>query len=157
MRVAPGRSILSDPVHIHILDTCVVSELVRKRPDQKVVDWVTAQAEHTLYLSILTFGELNKGIVMLPDQDRRKHRLKEWLRRDLHERFRGRVLGLSEEVVLRWGEIDGEAERNGKQIPVIDGLIAATALVAGAVVVTRNELHFQRSGAEVINPWAQKS
>lgn len=144
---------MSEPDRIYLLDTCVISELVRGRPNRGVMEWVGAQREHTLYLSILTIGEIHKGIVMLPDQDRRRQRLVEWLQRDVKERFNDRILGITEEVVLRWGEIDGNAEREGRPIPAIDGLIAATALVAGATIVSRNVDHFGPGGIQILNPW----
>lgn len=148
---------MSEPDRIYLLDTCVISELVKGRPDRGVVEWVDSQKEHTLYLSILTIGEIHKGIVMLPSQDRRRRRLMEWLQRDVKERFTDRILGITEEVVLRWGEIDGNAEREGRPIPAIDGLIAATALVAGATIVSRNVDHFGGRGVQIYNPWVRRA
>lgn len=136
----------------YLLDTCVVSELVKKSPRREVVDWIDAQEESTLYLSALTIGELEKGIVKLP-ASARKTRLATWVRRDLTVRFSGRVLPIDARIASHWGAITGESERRGLPLPVVDSLIAATALVNDLQIVTRNTEDFARCGVVCINPW----
>ena len=105
-----------------------------------------------LYLSVLTVGELEKGIARLAASTRRT-RLQSWLRRDLLRRFGHRLLPVDARTAARWGVLTGESENHGQPLPVIDSLIAATALVHGLAVVTRNIGDFARCGATCINPW----
>ena len=135
-----------------LLDTAVVSELVRKSPSAPVLEWIAGQDEASLYLSVLTIGELEKGIARLPASARRS-RLLSWVRRDLVERFGGRLLPIDARTAARWGAITGESERRGRPLPVIDCLIAATALLHGFTVATRNVGDFERCGAACVNPW----
>jgi predicted nucleic acid-binding protein len=135
-----------------LLDTAVVSELVRKSPSATVLKWVDGQDEASLYLSVLTIGELEKGVARLSASARR-NRLLSWVRRDLVERFGGRLLPIDTRTATRWGSITGEPEKRGRPLPVIDCLIAATALVHGLTVVTRNVGDFERCGATCFNPW----
>lgn len=138
----------------YLLDTCVISELVKKSPRQQVINWVESQQESTLFVSALTIGELEKGIAKLP-ATARKARLTTWVRRDLAARFVGRLLPIDPRVASRWGMMTGEAERRGVPLPVIDSLIAATALVHDLQVVTRNVEDFERCGALCLNPWEE--
>jgi predicted nucleic acid-binding protein len=135
-----------------LLDTAVVSELVRKNPSGAVMKWIDGQDEASLYLSVLTIGELEKGVARLPASVRRT-RLQSWVRRDLAERFGGRLLPIDTRTAARWGAIAGESERRGRPLPVIDCLIAATAQVHGLAVATRNAGDFERCGATCVNPW----
>jgi predicted nucleic acid-binding protein len=135
-----------------ILDTCVLSELVKPRPEPTVVEWIGAQDEHRLFLSVITFGELQKGIAKLPSGPKRD-RLSLWVAEDLAARFRERILPIDIRVAATWGTMLGEAESQGKPIPVVDGLIGATARVHECVIVTRNVADLERTGVEVINPW----
>jgi predicted nucleic acid-binding protein len=138
-----------------LLDTSVVSELVRKAPNEQVVNWLDRQDEETLYLSVLTLGELEKGISKLRASSRRD-RLQTWLTRDLAARFAERLLPIDTPVAARWGKLSGEAERRGRPLPVIDSLIAATALEHGFAVVTRNISDFERCGVACVDPWEQR-
>lgn len=135
-----------------LLDTPVVSELVAKSPSSAVLEWLDGQDEASLYLSILTVGELEKGIAKLPASIRRT-RLQSWVRGDLIERFGSRLLAIDLAIATRWGAIKGESENRGQPLPVIDSLIAATALVHGLAVATRNIDDFERCGATCVNPW----
>lgn len=137
-----------------LLDTSVISELVKKSPHLPVLEWIGAQDETVLYLSVVTIGELEKGIAMLP-VSARKTRLQSWVRRDLVERFGERLLALDIRAATRWGTLTGESEKRGQPLPVIDSLIAATALVHGFAVVTRNVEDFKRRGVVCVNPWDQ--
>jgi hypothetical protein len=136
-----------------LLDTSVISELVRKSPHLPVLEWIGAQDETSLYLSVVTIGEIEKGIARLP-ASARKTKLQSWVRRDLVERFGARLLPIDIRVSTRWGALSGESEKRGQPLPVIDSLIAATALVHGFAVVTRNVEDFKRCGVACVNPWA---
>jgi toxin FitB len=136
----------------HLLDTCLVSELLKPRPSRTVAAWLAAQREEDLYLSVLTLGEVQKGVAQLPDS-RRRARLQLWLDRDLQDRFRGRIVPVSQRVALTWGRVSGEALARGRPLAVIDALIAATAIVLDATVVTRDEFGIREAGAKTVNPW----
>ncbi|MCK9461877.1 MAG: type II toxin-antitoxin system VapC family toxin [Proteobacteria bacterium] len=135
-----------------VVDTCVISETVRSSPERRVVDWLGAQREEDLHLSVLTIGELRKGIARL-DESRRKAELAAWIDGELTERFGSRLLPVCSGVASLWGEIQARAERAGKRMPVVDGLIAATALHHGLAVATRNGGDMAVSGAKIVNPW----
>ncbi len=136
----------------YLLDTCLVSELVKKEPNPAVVSWLDEQDEQKLFLSVLNLGELQKGISKLPDGTK-KEELQAWVALDLVERFTGRILELDLETALCWGRLQGEAEQAGEKLPVMDSLIAATAAAHGLVVVTRNVKDIERCGVRVCNPW----
>lgn len=136
----------------YLLDTCLVSELVKKEPNPAVVSWLDGQDEQKLFLSVLNLGELQKGISKLPDGTK-KEELQAWVALDLVERFTGRILELDLETALCWGRLQGEAEQAGEKLPVMDSLIAATAAAHGLVVVTRNVRDIERCGVRVCNPW----
>jgi toxin FitB len=136
----------------YLLDTCVISELIKKKPDKKVVEWIGGCAEEMLFLSVLTIGEIQKGIARLSEESR-KASLQSWLDSQLRERFSDRVLAITEDVALTWGIIQGEAELKGKPLPTIDGLIGATAICNNLTIATRNEKDILQSGARIFNPW----
>jgi toxin FitB len=135
-----------------LLDTCVVSELVRPRPKASVVSWVLERDEDELFLSVITIGELEKGIARLRDSPKRVA-LEQWVRRELADRFRDRLLGIDSAVAARWGAMVGTSEARGQSLPVIDSLIAATSLQHDLTIVTRNTGDFERCGARCSNPW----
>lgn len=136
----------------YLLDTCVVSELVKKVPDTNVVNWLLQQDESDLFLSVLTFGEIEKGIEKAPDETR-KQKLRIWVEEDLRQRFEGRIVPVDLSVASKWGEIQGALERQGKMMPTLDGLIAVSGLVHNFVVVTRNVSDMESSSVELLNPW----
>ena len=138
-----------------LLDTCVVSELVRPRPKASVVTWLRERDEDELFLSVITIGELEKGIAKLPASAKRVT-LEQWVRRELAERFRDRVLMIDSGIAVRWGAMVGESEARGQPLPVIDSLIAATSLLHDLTVVTRNTDDLERCGARCFNPWIGK-
>ena len=135
-----------------LLDTCVISELVKSRPDENVVRWIDSVDERRLYLSVLTLGELEKGITKL-QASQRKDDLREWLEHDLTARFEGRILPVDFAVAAAWGTLQGEAERSGKKLPVIDSLLAATAEIHQLTIATRNVADFERCSDAIFNPW----
>ena len=138
-----------------LLDTCVVSELVRPRPKASVVRWVLERDEDELFLSVITIGVLEKGIARLPDSPKRVA-LRQWVRRELTDRFRDRLLAVDAGVAARWGALAGASEARGQPLPVIDSLIAATSLHHDFTVVTRHTDDLERCGARCFNPWVRE-
>lgn len=136
----------------YLLDTCVISELIKPQPNRSVVSWLQSQTENDLYLSVLTFGEIEKGIEKAANKAR-KSKLKLWVEEDLKQRFKGRILAIDLDVCTKWGEIQARTELLGKPVPSIDGLIAISALVNNCIMVTRNVKDMQQSGVELFNPW----
>lgn len=136
-----------------LLDTCVFSELTKRRSDPGVVRWMEEQDESALYLSMVTVGELEKGITGVRDPTHRR-RLRDFLEAEIVERFRDRILPTDEAAWRRWGQLCGQAERKGAPIPVVDALIASVAQVHGLTVVTRNQGDLVRCDVPVLNPWS---
>jgi tRNA(fMet)-specific endonuclease VapC len=136
----------------YLLDTCLISELVAKQPNQQILDWLDAQIPQTLYLSIITLGEIAKGISKLPSSQR-KDSLNIWLNTTLPNRFVGRILGMDIKTMLLWGELVGNLEQQGRPLPALDSLIAAIALQNSLSLVTRNESDFAGTGVLIVNPW----
>jgi toxin FitB len=135
-----------------LLDTNVISELVRPHPDSRVVKWIESTAESLLYLSVLTLGEIRTGITSLVD-GRRRVSLESWLDHDLTARFSGRILPIDSAVADRWGRISANAKAKGSPMPVIDGLLAATAMQFDLTVVSRDETFHKLPSLEVFDPW----
>jgi predicted nucleic acid-binding protein len=135
-----------------LLDTNCISELIRPRPEQRVLDWMEAADESLLYLSVLTVGEIRKRLAELA-QSKRRTQLETWLEVDLRARFAGRVLPIDGPVADRWGQLAGDAKRQGKTLAVIDGLLAASALQHNLTVVSRNTSDFVHTRVTVLNPW----
>ena len=136
----------------YILDTCVISELVKPLPNENVLEWIEKQSEDNLYLSVITIGEIQKGISKLPESNK-KTNLQTWLDNDLKIRFESRILPIDEKIAKEWGKIQGISEKTGNKIPVIDSMIAATGLFHKMTIVTRNIDDMQISGLEIFNPW----
>lgn len=132
-----------------LVDTNVVSEIARPRPDRAVLGWFESVADHTLYLSVLSIGEIRKGVEKLPDGKRRKE-LKVWLEEALPAWFGPRLLPVDRAVADQWGTLMAASAR---PLPAIDSLLAATALTHGLVIVTRNVADFAVAGLKVLNPW----
>jgi len=135
-----------------LLDTCTISEPKQKRPSAKVLEWLDAQDESKLYLSVLTIGEIKKGIARL-ESSRKKAELEKWLEK-LQMRFSRRILPLSERTFLVWGKMYGEFEKKGIVRPAFDSLLEATALEHDMIFVTQNVKNFQHSQVTILNPWA---
>lgn len=135
----------------YLIDTNVLSELRRKRPDAGVVSWLANRPTDTLFLSVLSLGEIRKGIEALNDP-RRIHALTDWLEIELPRFFMGRLLPVDEAVADRWGRLQVAAKR---PLPVIDSLLAATAHEHGLVLVTRNVSDFEGLPVQLFNPWSR--
>lgn len=137
----------------HLLDTCVLSELRKPAANPGLVDWARRADEPGLYLSVLSIGEIQRGIARL-DDGRRKQALQHWLEHELLARFSGRILPVELEAALEWGLVGAARERAGRPAPVTDSLIAATAIVHNLVLVTRNQKDFSGYPVKVLNPWS---
>jgi predicted nucleic acid-binding protein len=135
-----------------LLDTCVLSEYVRKAPAAGVIQWLDEQDETSLFLSVISLGEIEKGILKLRATDpRRSQKLTAWLGK-IEQRFTGRILPLDAAALHAWAQLAARAELAGQRLPVMDGLIMATAQCHGLTVVTRNtaDFHFY---PQVFDPW----
>lgn len=132
----------------YLLDTNVISEVTKRQQHQNVVSWLRSiDAEH-LYISVITLGEIRKGLEKLSDIPK-KNTLLKWLEIDLQKEFSGRIVNIDGDVADKWGYISAQY-----RIPAIDGLIAASALVYNLKLVTRNVKDFENvPGLELINPW----
>jgi predicted nucleic acid-binding protein len=135
-----------------LLDTNVVSEWVKPRPDPGVIAWLGEVDEDRVFLSVVTLAELRYGIVRLTDGTRRR-RLDAWLSHELLLRFEGRLLLIDQAVADRWGEIVVRREAAGRPIGAMDAFIAATAHVHQLTLVTRNEADFRSAVEDIVNPW----
>ena len=135
-----------------LLDTNVISELVKVKPEPRVTKWVETTDETLLYLSVLTLGEIRKGIASL-SHSRRRAALEAWLDHDLALRFSDRILPIDQPVADRWGRIAGSAAARKSPLPVIDGLFAATAQHHNLILVTRNTRDIATTGVPAFNPW----
>lgn len=133
----------------YLIDTNVLSELRRRAPNAGVVDWFAQRPATALFLSVLTVGEIRKGIDMLAAGER-KLKLLDWLEVELPTFFAGRIIAVDLSVADRWGRLLAEANR---PLPAIDSLLAATALTHGLKLVTHNTRDFVFPGLDVINPW----
>lgn len=134
-----------------LLDTNCVSEAVRLRPEPRVLTWLRAN-EGLLYVSVLTLGEIRKGITLLPVGTKRIG-LERWLVVDLPSQFSNRLLPITAEIAELWGVMAAEARLNGVGLAIVDGLIAATAKFHDLALATRNVKDFRSSGISVVNPW----
>ena len=136
-----------------MLDTNVLSELGRPRGDDRVVAWAAAQPERTMFISVLNLAEYDKGIANLPDDAPNRGRLEATLAA-LELRFKARVLSVSDSTVRRWGRLSGQIKRrSGRSPPVIDTLLAATAIENDLHLATRNVKDVAGTGASVFDPW----
>lgn len=135
-----------------LLDTNIPSELVRPQPDAKVVAWLAARSLDELFLSVVTFGELRKGIT-IRKPGKRRDELEAWLENELANLFDGRILPLTRPTAERWGNLEGLRQIAGRPLNLPDGQIAATALEHGLTLVTRNVRDFDGLGLTIVNPW----
>lgn len=135
----------------YLLDTCVVSELVKPGPDETMVAWMARVPDEACHLSVITVGELAKGAARLPPSAKRV-RLERWIG-ELISQYGVRIIPVDASVARRWGRLSGELSRKGITTLVGDGLIAATALVHGLKLATRNIADFKPFGVEIVDPW----
>jgi toxin FitB len=136
----------------YLVDTNIPSELTREKPDARVAAFLKNANKDSMFLSVMTIGEICKGIATLPVSQRRAE-LQGWLDIDVRSWFAGRILPVTEAVAERWGHLAAAAKRHGLTLAVVDGVIAATALHHGLTLVTRNVKDFAGLGIDVANPW----
>ena len=136
----------------YLLDTNCLSELVRLKPERRVTAWIEAVDESLLHLSVLTFGEIRKGLAALP-QSKRRTNLETWLDVELRARFSGRILPIDIAVADRWGLLAAQTKAKGKPLSIIDGLLAATSLHYNLTLVTRNTKDVIATGVATLDPW----
>ncbi len=137
----------------HLLDTCVLSECVKKQPNPFVSQWMNQQPPAQLFLSNITIAELRKGIYKIElSQPERHKKLQDWLQ-TIELKFHLRILPVNDRVLSTWAKISADAELQGKKLAVMDSLIAATALEFNLVLVTRNSSDFEHTGVPLFNPW----
>jgi predicted nucleic acid-binding protein len=135
-----------------LLDTNIPSELTKPIPDVCVTGWVGAQDSASLYLSVVSVGELRRGFTLLP-RSKRRTRLEQWFEQYLLPLFAGRILPVTQSIGDRWGVLGGECQLRGTPLNTADGMIAATALEHDLAIVTRNVKDFAGLGVAVFNPW----
>lgn len=136
----------------YLLDTNVPSEFSRDRPEPSVVQWLKSQPVSTLFISVVTIGEIRKGLVVMP-AGRKRTELETWFHTELLAWFHNRILPVTHAIADRWGLLDGQCQLKGTPLNIADGLIAATALEHGLTIVTRNEKDFAGIGGTIFNPW----
>ena len=135
----------------YLLDTCVLSELVKSTPDAHVIRWFEARKAHELCISAMTWGELQRGVTRLPESKRRSE-LTGWLQQ-LETGFEDRILAFDQPVAKVWADMTVQAETQGKSMAAFGSIIAATASAHDCKLVTRNVRDFVNAGIDVINPW----
>lgn len=136
----------------YLLDTNVVSEAIKPRPAARVVDWLAAQSSVDVYLSVLTLGEIEQGIVRSP-HPRRAERLTHWLEDELKPQFGRRILPIDAQVMKTWGRVTGQALLRGQPASYADSLLAATAIAHDLTLVTRNTRDVVALPVQTLNPW----
>jgi predicted nucleic acid-binding protein len=137
-----------------LLDTNVLSEYTKPKPELKVHAWLNSRSNDLLYISVLTLGEIQRGIAKLPLSARRTG-LQDWLDGDLRSRFQGHILVVDNAIANQWGKIMGRADVSGKPLPIVDSLLAATALHHGLTLVTRDTGDLAATGVQLLNPWKE--
>ena len=135
-----------------LLDTNVVSETIRPRPELRVLDWLEAQAPAELFLAAQTIGELVRGARKVKD-DARRERFESWIDQDLVRQFEGRVLPFDGPTAALWGRLMGDGDRVGRTPPAADTQIAAVAIRHELTLVTRNVRDFERFDVDMLDPW----
>lgn len=143
----------------YLLDTCILSKLrkLNKNPDKKLENWLAKHEEDAYFISVLTLGEIQTGISKLnmkkKEEKNKRLILEDWFQEQLLPRFAHRICPVDVEVILTWGRMMGESQQQGKVIPTVDGLIAATAIARNLTVVTENIKDFLETKARLFNPW----
>lgn len=142
-------------MNAYLLDTCVITEFVRPKPNPGVMRWVASIGSNAMFISSITIGELQKGVTKLGRTERAK-RLQEWLDGDVRKWFAGRILSFDEKSASVWGKLTAQCERTGIPRPPLDSQIASIAIANEFVLVTRNVSDMDGMGVEVFNPWDEQ-
>jgi toxin FitB len=137
---------------MYLLDTNVVSEAIKPQPNATVLNWLQTNSSTLFYISALSIGELEQGIVRSPSPRRAKE-LRDWLETSLKPSFRNRILGLDENTMTTWGRITGEALNKGRPASFFDSLLAATAITHQFTLITRNVKDVSMLSVNTFNPW----
>ena len=137
----------------YLIDTNVVSETLKPRPERRVVDWISRQMANDLFLASISLGELVRGVRRMRDRARRE-RFQRWIDYDLAAQFQGRILPFDRETAVIWGEIMGDGDRVGRPKPMADAQIAAVARRHGLTLVTRNMRDFVGMEVVLLDTWA---
>lgn len=137
----------------YLLDTNVLSEIRKPNPDVRVVAWLSQRSVLDLAISVLSAGDVQRGVSLLAAGAQRSA-IDRWLTADLPKQFGGRILPIDVEVAREWGRLSADGIRGGRKLPVVDGLLLATAAVHGLTLVTRNTQHCADRGVDVVDPWA---
>jgi predicted nucleic acid-binding protein len=135
----------------YLLDTCVLSEFTRRQPDERVIEWLNSIDEEKLFISVITVGEIQRGIERLPDSHRKTELV--WMNNGLLIRFAERMVSIDAPTMFMCGSLTARLETAGKPMGVMDSLIVASALENNLIVATRNVADFQPAGVQIINPW----
>ena len=135
-----------------LLDTNVLSEVTKPRPDECVLQWLHGLDEDRTFISIISIAEIRRGVALM-DSGRKRDALDEWLRYDLPQRFESRIIPVEEAVAFAWGDLMALAKRSGRGLASMDGLIAATAIAHRLTLATRNTKDFEGFGLDIIDPW----
>lgn len=136
-----------------LLDTNVLSEVTKPRPDEGVLKWLHGLDEDRTFISIISIAEIRRGVALM-DSGRKRDALDEWLTHDLPQRFENRIIPVAGPVALAWGDLMALAKRSGRGLASMDGLIAATAVAHQLTLATRNTKDFEGFGIDIIDPWA---
>ncbi len=134
-----------------LLDTCIISETIKPEPNQRVLTWLDTVEEEALYLSVISLGELYRGIELLPEGEKQTA-LFIWFE-ELRERFTGRILDIDGETMITWARLSAGLKKSGEPMPLMDSLISACALRYGALLATRNTRDYKRTGMPLFDPW----
>ncbi len=135
-----------------LLDTCVLSELVRKNPQPAVIKWIDQQQETSLFISVLTIAEIEKGVFLL-DEGPKRAQLENWILTELASRFKDRIIDINLNIANAWALIQASGEKKGRSLPTMDSLIAATAIAYNLTLVTRNTKDMIQNGVQLFDPW----
>ena len=138
----------------YLLDTCIVSETTKRKPNGRVCEWLASMPFHDLYLSVVTLGEIQNGVSRLDEDSALRRRLVDWLA-EVRRKYSGRIIPFDEDAALLWGRTTGECAHAGRTMPTADSQIAATARSRGMTLVTRNVDDMAEMGIPIFNPFAE--
>lgn len=136
----------------YLLDTNIISELISKQPNQKVLEFISSLSEDDSYLSVITIGEIKSGIENVKSIER-KEKLSLWFEQDLLPRFQNRIIDIDVNIMITWGKINQTLKNIGKPLPIMDSLIASSCIYGNFTLVTRNEKDFQNLDITIVNPF----